>query len=267
MGKTILITGATDGIGLETARLLLSAGHNVLLHGRSASKLESTCTALSHLASTPPPTYLADLSQLDQIQSLATRVLSDHPKLDVIINNAGVLKTSHPITPDGYDIRFIVNTVAPYFLASELLKGMDGTGRVVNVASAAQATVNLKAMEGEGRLEDLEAYSQSKLGIIMVSKYMDAKIAPMVVSVNPGSMLGSKMVKDGFGVNGKDLGIGGRILMKAALDKEFESAGGQYWDNDIGRFSAPHADAENWEKVEEVVKLVKNTVEKKIGKV
>lgn len=267
MSKTILITGATDGIGLETARLLLTAGHLVLLHGRNSSKLQSTQKALSRYTTTPPPTYLADLSHLDQVKSMATRVLSDHPKLDVLINNAGVFKTSQPITPEGHDIRFIVNTVAPYVLPSALVKGMDRTGRVVNVASAAQAPVSVKAMHGEGRLGDFEAYAQSKLGVIMVSKYLDENIEPMVVAVNPGSMLGSRMVKEGFGVDGKDLGIGGRILMKAAVGKQFKGAGGKYWDNDRERFGEPHADARDKGKVKGVIEAVKKLVEEKVGEV
>lgn len=92
----------------------------------------------------------------------------------------------------------------------------------------------------------MDAYAQSKLAITMWSRELANKPdAPIIIAVNPGSMLGSKMVKEGFGVAGGDLGIGADILSRAALDDEFTEASGQYFDNDSGRFASPHADALN----------------------
>ena len=119
-------------------------------------------------------------------------------------------------------------------------------GRVINLSSAAQATVDLRAMAGEVRLPDGAAYAQSKLALTMWSRSMGLALAesgPMVVSVNPGSLLGTKMVKEAFGHVRADVSVGADILVRAALSPEFASASGEYFDNDAGRFAPPHPDA------------------------
>ena len=127
MNKTILLTGATDGIGFETAKLLANAGHTLLLHGRSQDNLERTQAELKRLQpDVAVDLYRADLSRLDDVEALATAVAANHPSLDVLINNAGVFKTPHTVTDDGYDVRFMVNTVAPYLLTQKLLPLMPG---------------------------------------------------------------------------------------------------------------------------------------------
>ncbi|MEM9771887.1 MAG: SDR family NAD(P)-dependent oxidoreductase [Cyanobacteria bacterium P01_D01_bin.73] len=263
MGKTILLTGATDGIGLETAKLLVAQGHQVLLHGRNPAKLAKVAEDLA--AQGTIETYVADLSDLAEVKTLAASVAAKHRQLDVLINNAGVLKTSTPVTKDGLDIRFVVNAIAPYLLTQKLLPLMDNTGRVINVSSAAQSPVDLQALTGQRPLtEDFAAYAQSKLAIMMWSRSLAISLqdnGPIVVSVNPGSLLGSKMVREGFGMAGKDLSIGAEILFRAALSDEFATASGKYFDNDSGRFAPPHADALNDEKSEMVLQAIKNILQ------
>jgi NAD(P)-dependent dehydrogenase (short-subunit alcohol dehydrogenase family) len=179
-----------------------------------------------------------------EVDALADAITLKHHKLDVLINNAGVFKTAEPLTSDGLDVRFVVNTLAPYRLTQRLLPLIGSSGRVINLSSAAQAPVELEALAGKTRLADMAAYAQSKLAITMWSRELAKKPdAPIVIAVNPGSLLATKMVKEGFGVAGTDLGIGADILCRAALDDEFENASGQYFDNDSGRFAAPHPDA------------------------
>ena len=251
MTKTILITGATDGIGLEAAKLLAADGCNILLHGRSAAKLEAAKAQVSETAEI----YLADLSDLSAVNTLADEIAAKHDHLDVLINNAGVLKAPQTVTADGQDIRFMVNTHAPYLLAKRLLPLMDSAGRIVNLSSAAQAPVDLNALAGETRLEDMPAYSQSKLAITMWSRIMAKSLSdgPLIVSVNPGSLLATNMVKEGFGIAGNDIGIGSGILRRAALSDEFEGKSGAYFDNDAGDFGPPHPDAMDDAKAKAVV--------------
>ena len=251
MQKIILITGSTDGIGLVTARMLVEQGHHVLLHGRNPAKLRQAKNALSaQQGSGHTDAYLADLSRIADVEALAGEVAANHPKLDVLINNAGIYKTTGPITHDGLDVRFVVNTISPYLLTRRLLPLLGKSGRVVNLSSAAQAPVNPRALDGEVRLEDMAAYAQSKLAITMWSRFMAESLedGPAVIAVNPGSLLASKMVKEGFGVAGKDIGIGAEILVRAALSDEFGAASGRYFDNDSGRFASPHPDALNPQK-------------------
>ncbi|MEM9845807.1 MAG: SDR family NAD(P)-dependent oxidoreductase [Pseudomonadota bacterium] len=235
MTKTILITGATDGIGLLTAKMLAGAGHKLLLHGRSADKLSA---AMAEVGGTATP-FQADLSSLSETRTLAERVGQEVDKLDITINNAGVYKTAQPILQIGQDVRFVVNTLAPYALTQALLPLVPKDGRIINLSSAAQAPVDIAALRGGTRLEDMAAYAQSKRAITLWSAALAAAHAngPTFLSVNPGSLLATKMVREGFGVAGNDLRIGADILCRLALDAEFSNHSGEYWDNDSGRFA------------------------------
>lgn len=260
MQKTILLTGSTDGIGLETARMLLSMGHRVLLHGRNPAKLRAAERSLSaNLDEDLTETYVADLSFMNEVEDLSAQVRSKHQQIDVLINNAGVFHTPVTVTGDGLDIRFAVNTIAPYLLTHKLLPNLAGEGRIINTSSAAQSPVEADALLGRKGLSDFEAYAQSKLALNMWSSHMALENTGLtVIAVNPGSMLGSKMVREGFGVDGGDIRIGARILTRAALDDDFSSASGQYFDNDAGRFAPPHADALDPEKNRKIVQLIEN---------
>lgn len=264
MQKTILITGATDGIGLETARLLVSQGHHILLHGRNPTKLEDVEKELAALPGEGRvESYVADLSSMADVEALAKALADTHTKLDVLINNAGVYKTSDTITPDGLDIRFVVNTIAPYLLTQRLMPLLGKSARVVNLSSAAQSPVEPQALAGQVRLSDSAAYAQSKLAITMWSRSLALSLkdkGPVVVAVNPGSLLGSKMVKEAYGVAGGDIRIGADILCRAALSDEFETASGQYFDNDSGRFASPHPDALDRRKVQEIVEVIETVL-------
>ncbi len=264
MQKTILVTGSTDGIGLETAKTLVSLGHRVLLHGRNPAKLADAEKALSALPGAGRvESYVADLSRMADVEALAASVTARHGKLDVLINNAGIFRSADAITQDGLDVRFAVNTLAPYLLTQRLLPLMGETGRVINLSSAAQAPVDPQALAGRVRLpDDFAAYSQSKLALTIWSRHLALALkgAPAMIAVNPGSMLGSKMVKEGFGVAGGDIRIGADILTRAALDDEFETASGQYFDNDTGRFAEPHPDALDAEKSADIVRIIEETL-------
>lgn len=254
MTKTILITGATDGIGLLTAQRLAAQGHTLLLHGRSESKLAKAAEDVGGNTET----YLADLSCPSDVDAMASNILKVHTSLDVLINNAGILKAPNTIADTGRDIRFEVNTIAPYVLARRLLPIIPKDGRIVNLSSAAQARVDIAALEGERHLGDMEAYSQSKLAITIWSAALASELpdGPVVVSVNPGSLLASKMVKEGFGIAGNDLGIGADILVRAALSDEFSNASGLYFDNDAGQFAPPNPASLDGEHVEAVMTAI-----------
>lgn len=260
MSKTILITGATDGIGLETAKLLVMQGHNVLVHGRSIEKLDAVEKTLRAMNGEGEiKRYVADLSKLEDVRRMAKDITTDFAQLDVLINNAGVLKTAQTRTADGFDVRFMVNTIAPYLLTQKLLPIMPVGGRVVNLSSAAQAPVSIAALQGKGQLDDMGAYAQSKLAITMWTREFASRYGASGVvfsAVNPGSLLASKMVKEGFGVAGNDLGIGANILVRAALSDEFSNMSGKYYDNDNAQFAPPQADGLDDTKMRAIVEAI-----------
>ena len=161
--KTILMTGSTDGIGLQAAKVLAAKGHEVILHGRSAEKLATIKTAHPELAAAP--SFIADLSDLKETAQMAEAIIAVHPSLDVLINNAGVFKAPVSKAPNGMDLRFVVNTLAPYVLAQGLLPIIPKTGRILNLSSAAQMPIDMKAMTGHTAVSESMAYAQSKLAI------------------------------------------------------------------------------------------------------
>lgn len=261
MQKVILITGSTDGIGLATAEMLISQGHHVLLHGRNAVKLAEVEKTLSELPGDGHvDSYIADLSRLTDVESLAKEIAAKHTTLDVLINNAGIYNVPDPAPQDGPDLRFLVNAIAPYLLTQWLLPLLGSTGRVINLSSAAQSPVDLEALGGKIRLpDDFTNYAQSKLALTMWSRSMALSLmgdGPAIIAINPGSMLGSKMVKQAFGVEGSDIRIGAEILCRAALSDEFAIVSGQYFDNDSGRFTSPHPDVLDPEKTREVIRAI-----------
>ncbi|UPR59480.1 SDR family NAD(P)-dependent oxidoreductase [Vibrio sp. ED004] len=273
MQKIILITGATDGIGLETAKALTQQGHHVLIHGRNPAKVHKVVTALSRLSKNAIiESYVADLSTLSDVDKLATQIKSNHKRLDILINNAGVYKVSDVTTPDNLDVRFVVNTIAPYLLTQKLLPLFDATGRIVNLSSAAQSSVDLDALTSPNAGElDGPVYAQSKLALTMWSIELANSLSnsrlengPSVIPVNPASFLGSKLVKDAYGVDGNDLAIGADILCRAALSEEFANASGKYFDNDSGLFKDPHADALDPAKNRQLVAVLDQLLEEKL---
>lgn len=267
MQKTILITGSTDGIGLDAAKLFVAQDHHVILHGRNADKLANVKAQMQSLGGKGTVEgFTADLSNMKDVEALANDVsnlLSEQSsKLDVLINNAGVFKVAESKTAEGLDVRFMVNTFSPLRLTQLLLSSMDTAGRVLNLSSAAQASVRDDALTGKETLGDMDAYAQSKLAITMWSQEMAKQAdAPIVIAVNPGSMLGTNMVKAAFGSDGHDISIGSNILFRLALDAEFKDASGLYFDNDAQRFGQPHSDALNSDITSHTVELIQTIVD------
>lgn len=247
MMKTILITGSTDGIGKLTAIKLAKEGHIVYLHGRNADKLkEVTKEVKAASANENIYGFVADFTNLNAVVAMADEVKSKLSVLDVLINNAGIFKAEAEITAEGFDIRFAVNYFAPFIFTNALLPLLKNStnSRIINLSSAAQAPVSLEALEGKSKLSAQTAYAQSKLAITMWSFHLAENLkSSIVIAVNPGSLLNTKMVKEAYGQHWSEADKGVDILFEFAVAEKHDNNSGKYFDNDKGAFGLAHPDA------------------------
>ncbi|MEL6537053.1 MAG: SDR family NAD(P)-dependent oxidoreductase [Bacteroidota bacterium] len=257
MKKTILITGSTDGIGKLAATRLATEGHQVFIHGRNAQKVAATVSELRTAAKNElVEGFTADLSDLQAVADLGKELNSALPKLDVLINNAGVFKSPQANNAEGLELRMVVNYLAPYLLTRSLhpllLQGK--SPRLINLSSAAQAPVSMALLRGTAETGVQEAYAQSKLALTQWSFHLAQQWPEVaVIAVNPGSLLNTRMVKEGYGTFWSPAEKGSDLLYELAVDVEYEGVTGKYFDNDQGNFSKAHQDAYNPSKIGELI--------------
>jgi NAD(P)-dependent dehydrogenase (short-subunit alcohol dehydrogenase family) len=200
---TILVTGSTDGIGKLTATILAEQGAHVLIHGRNMDKLSRTVNEIKTYSKNPKVEGLkADFNSLSNVRKLAAELLNKYPKLDVLINNAGIgLTGNRKVSQDGYELRFAVNYLAPFLLTHLLIPLLKkaSPSRIVNVASIGQHTLDFNNIMLEDHYDPRRAYRQSKLALIMFSFTLAEKLKDVKITVNalhPGTYLDTKMVRE-----------------------------------------------------------------------
>ena len=268
MSKTILITGSTDGIGKLAAIKFAKDGHKVYLHGRNSEKLDNVITEIQKLSNNQKVKgFVADFSDLDAVKKMGQQVNEEVPKLDVLINNAGIFKTPAALTKDGLDIRFAVNYFAPFILTEALLPLLQkGTApRIINLSSAAQAPVSYDALSGKSPLHEQAAYAQSKLALTMWSFHLaKAQNDITVIALNPGSLLNTNMVREAYGKFWSPADKGANIIYGLAVSEEYKDITGKYFDNDkgakVGAFGDAHQDAYDDEEIEKLMAVTKEII-------
>jgi NAD(P)-dependent dehydrogenase (short-subunit alcohol dehydrogenase family) len=177
-----LVTGATDGIGKALATSLAQTRATVILHGRDAAKTEAVLQAV-RLATGNPNLHslLADFSCLDEVANLAAAVRRDHPDLNVLINNAGLLTDHRQLSRDGFELTFAVNYLAPCLLTWRLrdLLQANAPARIVNVASTAMGggQIDLGNLQLERGFDGWRAYANSKLANVLFSAALAGELA------------------------------------------------------------------------------------------
>ncbi|MGW5240788.1 SDR family oxidoreductase [Monashia sp. NPDC004114] len=200
-GRTVLVTGATGGIGLATATGLAALGARVGIVGRSSTRLSDAVESISRTApSAQVDIFEADLSAQSEVRALAAQVRAAYPRLDVLVNNVGGYWAHRHVTADGLEHTFALNHLAPFLLTDELrdLLVASAPSRVVNVASAAQALgrINFDDLQSERSYRGQRVYNQSKLANVLFTYELARHLEGTGVTANA---LHPGVVASGYG--------------------------------------------------------------------
>jgi NAD(P)-dependent dehydrogenase (short-subunit alcohol dehydrogenase family) len=238
--QTILVTGATDGLGRALARELAAAGATVLLHGRSKQRLEDTRREVAAATGSDRlRTYLADLAALEQVRRLGREVAGDQQRLDVLVNNAGIAGGGpRQQSADGYELRFAVNYLAAFLLTNLLLPLLrrSAPARIVNVASVGQVPIDFDDVMLERRYDPMRAYRQSKLAQILFTFELAERLRAAgedgvtVNALHPATLMDTKMALDSFGYAMSTVEDGVEATLRLVVDPELEGVSGRYFD-------------------------------------
>ena len=234
--ETILVTGATDGLGKRVASELAQRGAAVLLHGRNRERLQATLEEVGRESGSERlRSYLADFTSLRDVRELARRILSDEESLDVLVNNAGIISRERADSEDGYELTFAVNYLSHFLLTSLLVPRLldSAPARIVNVASAGQSPMNFEDPMLERDYDAMKAYSQSKLAQVMFTFELSERLSDKGVSVNalhPASLMDTKMVQETFGRSMSTVEEGAEATVRLAAAPELEGVTGRYFD-------------------------------------
>ncbi len=231
--KTILITGATDGLGRGVAEALADQGHTLLLHGRSQERLDAVAGTLS----TTVRTYLADLSSLRAVRSLTEELLRTEDRIDVLIANAGIGGGARQESAEGYELNFAVNYLSQFFLITRLLGRLRASApaRIVLVSSLGQAPVDFDDVMLTRGYQGMRAYCQSKLAQIAFGFRLAGQLDPAgvtVTSLHPATFMPTKMVLAGGGHPLDSLQRGIAATTRLAVDPELEGVTGVFFDRE-----------------------------------
>lgn len=244
--STIAITGATSGLGRRMAEDLARSGASLLLHGRDPQRLETAIAEIRKATDNPHLyPFVADLASLREVERLADSIAVSQPRLDVLINNAGVGAgpdiQRREVSADGYELRLAVNYLAPFLLCRRLLPQLrravaeDGGARIVNVASVGQQAIDFADVQLERDYNGVRAYRQSKLALIMLTFDLARELERSGITANavhPASLMDTRMVREWFGTARTTIAEGAVHVERLARDGDLAGISGEYYDQD-----------------------------------
>lgn len=236
-GKTVLVTGSTDGIGKHTALELAKMGARVLIHGRNIERAKTAAIEISEQARAEVDYVTGDFSSLAQVKQMAGDVLTKCPRLDVLINNAGTFANERRVTEDGFEWTWQINHLAPYLLTIFLMERLKNSApsRIINLASMthAYARLDYDNLQGEKDYKGSRAYSLSKMGNVMATFSLAEKLEGSGVTVNclhPG-VVDTKLLRVSYNIPGVSTEDGSRTSVFLASSSAVEGITGKYFDD------------------------------------
>lgn len=185
--KIVLVTGGTGGIGQQTALGLARLGAHVIVTGRDADRGAAAVAAIRQgSGQAQVDLLLADLAEQRAVRALAEQVQQRYPRLDVLINNAGVFKMQRQLTSDGLEATFAVNVLAPFLLTHLLLPTLQAapSARVINVTGGSPGKLALDNLQGERSFTGFGMYSQSKTAMMALSYEFAQRLPGSTITVN-----------------------------------------------------------------------------------
>jgi NAD(P)-dependent dehydrogenase (short-subunit alcohol dehydrogenase family) len=205
-GRVCVVTGATRGIGRATAEGLAALGASLVLLCRRAEDGAAVAASIIGSGGHPPEIVLCDLSSQASIRSAADAIVRAHPRLQVLINNAGVLLRSREVSVDGYEMQLAVNHLAYFLLTNLLLDALKAgaPARIVNVSSGAHqgGRIDFDALQSERRYDPIRVYSMTKLANILFTHELAGRLEGTRVTVNsvhPG-VIATRLLEEYLGV-------------------------------------------------------------------
>jgi NAD(P)-dependent dehydrogenase (short-subunit alcohol dehydrogenase family) len=187
-GRVCVVTGATRGIGRATAEGLAKLGASLILLCRRAEDGAAVSASIIGSGGHPPDVVLCDLSSQASIRSAAGAILRAHPRLHVLINNAGLLLRSRDVSVDGYEMQLAVNHLAYFLLTNLLLDALKAgaPARIVNVSSGAHqgGRIDFDALQSERRYDPIRVYSMTKLANILFTHELARRLDGTRITVN-----------------------------------------------------------------------------------
>lgn len=237
-GKTVFITGSTDGVGRYVALQLAAQGADLLIHGRDAARAADVVGEIKRLGKGKAVFYQADLSSLAEVCKLADTVRADHKRLDIFISNAGIgsrnLGPERRVSADGHELRFAVNYLPGFLLAYRLLPIIKAAApsRIINVASLGQAPLDFDNVMLTKGYEGVRAYSQSKLSQVMFTIDLAEELKGSGITVNslhPATYMDTTMVRAGGTTPVSTVEQGGAAILHLATGDDMAGRSGLFF--------------------------------------
>ena len=249
-GRTILITGSTDGVGRRVALHLAKAGAEVLVHGRDRARGDSLVAEMRAAGNGKGRFYPADLSSLAEVRRLAKSVLDNHPRLHLLINNAGIgggpARQRRDASRDGHELRFAVNYLAGFLLTRLLLDRLKASSpaRIVNVASLGQHPLDFDDVMLTRGYDGGRAYAQSKLAQIMFTFDLARELDPATVTVNclhPATYMATTMVRQSGVKPLSTVEEGAEAILNLSVSEEIDGHSGNFYNGLLPSRANPQA--------------------------